>query len=50
LLAQDTERYFALLGYKVVDRAEAPKVITRTKQFAKLCPASAKAMRKGMKG
>ena len=44
LLTNDAEKYFRRLGYKTVDRAQAPKAITRTKQFAALCPASAKLM------
>ena len=46
LLTNDAEKYFRRLGYKTVDRAQAPKAITRTKQFAALCPASAKLMRR----
>jgi N-acetylglutamate synthase-like GNAT family acetyltransferase/DNA-binding transcriptional ArsR family regulator len=46
LLTNDAEKYFKRLGYKTVDRAEAPKAIVRTKQFAKLCPASAKLMKR----
>ena len=49
-LTLDAEKYFRRLGYKVVDRAEAPKAIMRTKQFPKLCPASAKLMRRELKG
>jgi arsenate reductase (glutaredoxin) len=44
LLTQDAERFFARLRYKTVARDKAPKAITRTKHFAKLCPASAKLM------
>jgi N-acetylglutamate synthase-like GNAT family acetyltransferase/DNA-binding transcriptional ArsR family regulator len=44
LLTQDAERFFARLRFKTVERDTAPKAITRTKQFAKLCPASAKLM------
>ena len=44
LLTSDAEKYFRRLGYKTVDRAEAPKAIARTKQFAALCPASARLM------
>ena len=50
LLTNDAEKFFARLRYKLVDRADAPKAITRTKQFAKLCPARAKLMRKELKG
>lgn len=50
LLTNDAEKYFRRLGYKTVDRVEAPKTIARTKQFAKLCPASAKLMRKELRG
>ncbi len=50
LLTNAAEKYFKRLGYKTVDRAEAPKAITRTKQFARLCPASAMLMRKELKG
>lgn len=46
LLTNDAEKYFRRLGYKTVDRGEAPKEIARTKQFAGLCPESAKLMRK----
>lgn len=49
LLTNDAEKYFMRLGYKIVDRTEAPKAITRTKQFAKLCPASAKLMMRELK-
>jgi N-acetylglutamate synthase-like GNAT family acetyltransferase/DNA-binding transcriptional ArsR family regulator len=48
LLTQDAEKFFARLRYKTVARDKAPKAITRTKQFAKLCPASAKLMVRGM--
>ena len=48
LLTNDAERFFARLGYKAVERAEAPKAIQRTKQFAKLCPASAKLMMRAL--
>jgi N-acetylglutamate synthase-like GNAT family acetyltransferase/DNA-binding transcriptional ArsR family regulator len=44
LLTEDAERFFVRLRYKTVARDTAPKPITRTKQFAKLCPASAKLM------
>jgi len=50
LLTNDAEKFFARLRYKAVDRADAPKAITRTKQFAKLCPASAKLMVREVKG
>ncbi|MBL8907274.1 MAG: GNAT family N-acetyltransferase [Rhizobiales bacterium] len=49
LLTSDAEKYFRRLGYKIVDRAQAPKAIARTKQFAGLCPASAKLMRKELR-
>jgi len=45
-----TRKFFARLRYKVVDRADAPKAIALTKQFAKLCPASAKVMVKEFRG
>ncbi|MFO0990718.1 MAG: arsenic resistance N-acetyltransferase ArsN2 [Hyphomicrobiales bacterium] len=50
LLTNDAEKFFARLRYKVADRADAPKAIMRTKQFAKLCPASAKLMVRVVKG
>jgi N-acetylglutamate synthase-like GNAT family acetyltransferase/DNA-binding transcriptional ArsR family regulator len=49
LLTNDAEKYFRRLGYKTIDRAQAPKAITRTKQFAGLCPESAKLMRKELR-
>jgi len=44
LLTNDAEKYFRRLGYKTVERGDAPKAITRTKQFTGLCPASARLM------
>jgi len=50
LLTNDAEKYFKRLGYKTVDRAQAPKAVMRTKQFAALCPASARLMARDITG
>ena len=41
LLTESAEAYFTRLGFQVVERAEVPAAITRTRQFASLCPDSA---------
>jgi amino-acid N-acetyltransferase len=41
LLTETAERYFARRGYSVADRRDAPPAIIRSRQFARLCPASA---------
>jgi amino-acid N-acetyltransferase len=40
LLTTTAESYFALRGYKRLDRAQAPPSIQSTREFASLCPAS----------
>ncbi len=40
LLTTTAESYFERLGYRRVDRAQAPRSIRSTREFASLCPAS----------
>jgi len=44
LLTTDAERYFASLGFKGIERSEAPAQIQATAQFRSLCPKSAVCM------
>lgn len=46
LLSTTAERYFEGLGYQSVSRELAPDEIRRTRQFSKICPASAVLMEK----
>ncbi len=46
LLTTDAERYFAGLGFRRIERSEAPAEIQTTSQFRSLCPASAACMRR----
>ena len=46
LLTDTAERFFAAAGYQRIERATVPTCVTRTAQFASLCPASAACMRK----
>ncbi len=46
LLTETAEAFFAALGYENVDRADVPKEVLASDQFAKLCPSSAVAMRR----
>lgn len=41
LLTTTAERFFSRHGFVVADRASAPPVIRRTREFADVCPASA---------
>jgi amino-acid N-acetyltransferase len=41
LLTASAASFFRTRGYEELDRAQAPKVIRETEQFARLCPASA---------
>lgn len=44
LLTLTAEPVFAHLGWRVVDRADAPSGVAASRQFATLCPASAVCM------
>jgi amino-acid N-acetyltransferase len=46
LLTMTAEAFFARLGYRRIDRAEAPTSIQSTHEFASLCPASSVFMTK----
>ncbi|MBB3238835.1 amino-acid N-acetyltransferase [Pseudomonas sp. Tn43] len=46
LLTQSAAGFFAANGYELLDRGEAPVVISQTAQFKHLCPASARYLRK----
>ncbi|MGF6399895.1 N-acetylglutamate synthase-like GNAT family acetyltransferase [Pseudomonas frederiksbergensis] len=46
LLTQSAADFFAANGYELLDRGEAPVVISQTAQFKHLCPASASYLRK----
>ena len=44
LLTTDAERYFVLLGFRRIERGEAPAQIQETSQFRSVCPRSAVCM------
>ena len=44
LLTTSAADFFAKLGFRIVDRAEAPPAIAQSRQFAGLCPNSATLM------
>jgi len=44
LLTEDANEYFDKLGFRAVERTEAPESIMNTKQFKELCPSSAVVM------
>jgi len=44
LLTSNAERYFAAMGFKRIERSEAPTQIQATSQFRSLCPKSAVCM------
>ncbi len=46
LLTTDADGYFALLGYDVAERKDAPSPIRDSAQFSSLCPDDAVLMRK----
>ena len=48
LLTDTAERFFSDAGYRRIDRANVPASVTRTAQFASLCPASAACLRKDL--
>ena len=45
LLTETAGDYFARLGFVPVERSEVPDAVTRTRQFAALCPQSASCLR-----
>jgi amino-acid N-acetyltransferase len=45
LLTTTADRYFASLGFAVIDRASAPAAIQSSAEFASICPADATVMR-----
>ena len=44
LLTETAGAYFEKLGFANVDRAQVPRAITQTRQFASLCPDTASCM------
>lgn len=48
LLTTDADAYFARHDYVVIDRSEVPEVLRATAQYSRLCPASARVMRKAL--
>jgi hypothetical protein len=50
LLTTDAEEYFATLGFKPIERSEAPAPIQATSQFRSLCPKSAVCMARDISG
>lgn len=48
LLTTDVAEFFARLGFERKDRTEAPTVVTRSRQFTALCPASAAVLMKSI--
>ena len=41
LLTESAESFFASLGFRPSNRAQAPEIIQRTRQFSSLCPTTA---------
>ena len=50
LLTETAEGFFERLGYRRVDRTDAPPAIATTTQFSSLCPASSAFMAKSLHG
>ena len=48
LLTTTAELYFSRLGFRKIQREQAPKAIQSTMEFKELCPASSALMRKTM--
>jgi len=46
LLTQTAREFFAHLGYRVIERADAPQDVQASEEFRALCPASATCMMK----
>jgi N-acetylglutamate synthase-like GNAT family acetyltransferase len=44
LLTQTAREFFADLGYRVIERADAPQEVQRSEEFRSLCPSSATCM------
>ena len=44
VLTTDAQAFFARLGWRAAERAEAPALIANSRQFSSLCPASATLM------
>jgi amino-acid N-acetyltransferase len=44
LLTETAERFFARRGYEVLERSQAPAEIAASREFAAVCPASARLM------
>lgn len=44
LLTQTAEPFFAMRGYRAIDRAQAPAAVQASAEFRSLCPASAACM------
>jgi amino-acid N-acetyltransferase len=44
LLTQSARDFFAHLGYRVIERSEAPEEVQESEEFRSLCPASATCM------
>ena len=49
LLTEKAEEFFLAMGYRPLDRLDAPSGIRHTQQFRDLCPASATFMTKALK-
>lgn len=48
LLTTTAESFFAGLGYRTIPRGEAPEALTKTAQYAELCPSSSTLMVKSI--
>jgi amino-acid N-acetyltransferase len=48
LLTRNAEGFFSKLGYRRVERAEAPEVVRNTKEFSMFCPETAACMVKDL--
>jgi amino-acid N-acetyltransferase len=46
LLTQTAEQFFNRLGYRTIDRKDAPRAVHESDEFKSLCPASAVCMSK----
>lgn len=49
LLTTSAERFFLARGYRIADRADAPRAIQCTTQFSALCPSTAVLMAKSLR-
>jgi amino-acid N-acetyltransferase len=48
LLTQTAAHFFARLGYRMIERQNAPKAVHASEEFRSLCPASAVCMSKSL--